>query len=311
MVRSTTQNCYLLLSAIVASLLFHSCTNPAKSKSDLSIAGKEYFADTAVSTVRLFKDAQGREILEKNNTYYDLIDFIDKQDLKKVMLKITKSEIAFLDSNSSDSHFTISAANIADNKSGWKKEVPGTDVDYSNKAVIVHSEGRNPNEEDTYTQYSLLTGEKLMTYTYGQLTTLIPNTSNKRFFGYLSKLSATEDKPEGFALISYVGSNEVIDRVTVKLKWDNTNIPVYTPELKMLVAKESGNTLTNEGKTVIMGHADRTFTAKDINNFAMQINYYLPNASDPITILLPVREDHLDIDNASYDKRIFELSRAK
>jgi hypothetical protein len=176
---------------------------------------------------------------------------------------------------------------------------------------VLHSEGRNPNEEDTYTQYSLLTGEKLMTYTYGQLMTLIPNTSNKRFLGYLSTLSATGDKPEGFAQISYVGSNEVIDKVIIKLKGDNTTIPVYTPELKMLVAKESGNTLTNEGKTVIMGHADRGFTAKDMNNFAMQVNYYLPNATEPITILLPIREDRLDIDNASFDKRIFELSRPK
>jgi hypothetical protein len=41
----------------------------------------------------------------------------------------------------------------------------------------------------------------------------------------------------------------------------------------------------------------------------MQINYFLPNATEPITILLPVREDRLDIDNASYDKKIFELSK--
>jgi hypothetical protein len=273
----------LSLMVIGMGLTFHSCKNSAGSGSDMAISGKESFADSAVSTVKLFKDAQGREVLQKNNTYYDLVDFIDKQDLKKIMVKITKVETGFIDSGTSQSHFVVSASNIADGKSGWKKEFAGADIDYSNKVVIVHSEGRNPNEEDTYTQYSLLTGEKLMTYTYGQLTTLIPNTSNKRFFGYLSTQSATEDKPEGFALISYVGSNEVIDRVLVKLKGNNT--------------------------TVIMGHADRTFTAKDINNFAMQINYFLPNASEPITILLPVREDRLDIDNASYDKKIFELSK--
>ena len=304
-----TKHHILSLTVIGMSLMFHSCKNPSGGGSDLAVSGKETFADSAVSTVKLFKDGQGREVLQKNNTYYDLVDFIDKQDLKKIMVKITKVETGFIDSGTSQSHFIVSASNIADGKSGWKKEFAGADIDYSNKVVIVHSEGRNQNEEDTYTQYSLLTGEKLMTYTYGQLTTLIPNTSNKRFFGYLSSQSATDDKPEGFALISYVGSNEVIDRVQVKLKGNNTTIPVYTPELKMLVAKESGNTLTNDGQTVIMGHADRTFTAKDINNFAMQINYFLPNATEPITILLPVREDRLDIENASYDKKIFELSK--
>jgi hypothetical protein len=297
------KNCFLSM-VMLAGLFLHSCKNPAATEGKLS--GKESFADSAMSIVRLFKDDKGRETLQKNNTYYDLVDFIDRQDLKKILLKITKSETAFIDSNTSESHFAVTATNINDGKS-WKKDFNGTDIDYSNKVLIVHSEGRNSNEEDTYTQYSLLSGEKLMSYTYGQLTTLIPNTSNKRFFGYLSKQSATGDKPNEFALISY-GSNEVIDKVIVKLKGENPTIPLYTPELKMLVAKESGNTLTNEGKTVIMGHADRTFTAKDMNNFAMQINYYLPNASDPLTILIPVREDRLDIKNAAYDKAIFELS---
>jgi hypothetical protein len=302
---------YLGAASIIAvALILHSCTNTPKDGSGLSISGKESFADSALSTVRLLKDGQGREVLEKNNTYYDLVDFIDRQDIKKIMLKITKNEIAFIDSGTSKNHFTISATDIATNKD-WKKEFNGTDIDYSNKVLVIHTEGRNTSEEDTYTQYSLLTGSKLMTYTYGQLMTLIPNTSNKRFFGYLSKQSAAEEKPEGFALVSYVGSNEVIDRVIIKLKGDNTTIPVYTPELKMLVVKESGNTLTNEGKTVIMGHADRNFTAKDMNNFALQINYYLPNASDPVTILIPVREDHLDLDNAAYDKNIFEISKSK
>ena len=299
---------YCIISVLAALFLgLNSCNNSAKN--GLSISGKEDFADSAVSTVRLYKDAQGRKVLEKNNTYYDLVDFIDKQDVKKIMVKITKSETSLIDSGTSESHFIVSAANIADSKSGWKKEVTGSDIDYSNKVMIVHSEGRNQKEEDTYTQYSLLTGEKLMTYTYGQLTTLIPNTSNKRFFGYLSKMSATEDKPEAFALISYVGSNEKIDKVVLKLKGSTNILPVYTPELKMLVAKESGNTISNEGRTVIMGHADRTFTSKDINNFAMQINYYLPGVADPITILLPIRDDRLDIENASYDKKMFELSK--
>jgi hypothetical protein len=292
-------------------LIFFSCSDSVKIKSgsDLAISGKESFADSAVSTVRLLKDDKGREVLQKNNTYYDLVDFIDRQDTKKIMLKITKSETSFIDSNTADSHFMVSATNIADGKAGWKKEFSGSDIDYTNKVIIAHTEGRNSNEEDTYTQYSLLTGEKLMTYTYGQLTTLIPNTSQKRFFGYLSGQSATQDRPQGFALVSYVGSDAVIDKVNIKLRGNNTTIPVYTPELKMLVAKESGNTIAGEGKTVILGHADRTFTAKDINNFALQINYFLPNASDPITILLPVREDRLDIENATYDKGIFELSK--
>lgn len=286
---------------------FNSCKNPNGSM--LTISGKEDFADSAISKVKLGKDNKGREVLQKDNTVYDIVDFIDKRDTKKIILKITKSETSYVDSDASKIHFIVSAIGVNDKSINWRKEFNAADIDYTYKVVIVHTEGKGQDQEDTYAQYSLLTGEKLMTYTYGQLMTLIPGTSNKRFVGYLSKESATEEKPEGFAMISYVGSREIIDQIKVNLKGNNTSIPVYTPELKMLVASESGNTLTNDGKSVIMGHASRMYTNADMNNFAVQINYLLPGAIEPITILLPIREDRLDLENASYDKKIFELSR--
>ena len=91
-----SKNYLLSLAVIAMSVCFQSCKNPAGSGSGMNISGKESFADSAVSTVRLLKDDMGREVLQKNNTYYDLVDFIDKQDLKKIILKITKSEIEFL-----------------------------------------------------------------------------------------------------------------------------------------------------------------------------------------------------------------------
>jgi hypothetical protein len=280
------------------------------SKSGMKISGTENFADSSLSTVRLLKDEKGREVLEKDNTYYELVDFIDKSEVRKIMLKINKNQVTYLDSNISKSQFVISATGIGDSKINWSIDAPGADIDYSNGVLIAHIEGRNSDEEDTYTLYSLLNGAKLMTYTYGQLTALIPNTSHKRFFGYLSKLSVGLEKPEGFAMVSYVSSEAVINKVSIKLKAGKT-FPSYTPELKIQVLRDSGNTLMNEGKTVIMGHADRNFATKDINNFALQINYILPNDTLPISILLPVRDDKVDVKNAAYDKGIFEVTESK
>ena len=295
---------YLLSSAmILAALCMNSCTN----KSDQAASGKSDFSDTAVSSISLYKDAQGREVLKKNNTYYDIVEYHDSMGAKKVLLKITKAEMGFVDSGNSQSHFIVSATNITTHKAGWTKDFPGSDIDYSTKVLIAHSEGRNPNEEDTYTQYSLTTGEKLMTYTYAPLSVMI--LGDGRFMGYLSQQSAT-DKPDGFAVVSYVSRDQVIDKVKIKLKGGDTTLPAYTPELKMRVAEESGNTLSNEGKTVIMGHVNMGFTAKDINNFAMEINFTPKGASEPVFILIPVRDDRLDIANATYDKKLFELSKA-
>ena len=308
MVRSTIQIPYLLCVAIVATLFLHSCSNPFKGGSDMTISGKDYFADSAISTFKLLKDAQGREVMEKNNTYYDVVELHDSVGLKRILVKITKAETDYVDSNATQSHFMVSTANIGDAKPGWKKEFPGTDIDYSTKVLVVHTEGKDQNEEDTYTQYSLMTGQKIMTYTYSPLSVLI--VGDGRFLGYLSQQSATE-KPDGFAMVSYGSRNEIIDRIKIKLKGADTTLPTYTPELKMLVAEESGNTLSNEGKTVVMGRVSRGFTAKDINNFAMQINFTPAGSPSPITILLPIRQDRLDIENASYDKKVFELSKCK
>lgn len=296
----------LLLSALLSGILFSACNNRQETA---AAGGNTEFADSAMSMIRIYSDEKGRHMMQKYNTYYDVVDFIDRQDTKKELVKVMRSEKLLIDSGTSENRFEVSVAGLAAGKLAWKKEFTGTDIDYSNKVLVVHTEGRNQNEEDTYTQYSLLTGEKLMTYTYGQMMALIPNTSNKRFLGYLSSMSATADKPQDFGQLSFVGSNEVLDKVNIKLK-NGKQIPVYTPELKMLVTQESGNTIANDGKTVILGHTDRTYAAKDISNFAMQINYYLPNSGDAISILVPVREDHLDIKNATYDKDIFELVKA-
>lgn len=290
---------------IFATLILSSCN---QNRGGLAINGKEEFTDSAVSTIRILKDAAGKKIIQKNNTYYDLVDFTDKQDLKKLLLKITKSETSYVDSPITQDHFIVSVSDINGGKASWTKEFSGTDIDYTNKVLVIHTEGKTSDQEDTYTQYSLQTGQKLMSYTYVPLMALIPNTSNKRFFGYLSKLSSIEDKPTQFATVSYVGSNETLDKVNIKIKGTDT-LPPYTPEINMLAAQESGNTVANEGRSVILAHADRNYMDSDITNFAMQITYNMPQGKPSVIILLPVRGDRIDLVNATYDKNMFSITK--
>jgi|GEM_PF-2511588 len=299
----------LSATAIIACLLMHSCTNnTGKTADGAAVSGSSDFADSALSTVSIGKDAQGREVIRKNNTFYDIVDYSDAKDKKKIILKMTKVESGFVDSDNLQSHFIVSGMTVGDSKATWKKEFPGSDLSYANQVIVLRSESHQPNEEDTYTQYSLLTGEKLMTYTYAPLLVTMPGTA--RFIGYLSKQSSADEKPEGHATVSYVGRNGVIDKINIKVKGNNTSIPTYTPELKMRVAAESGNTLTDDEKTVIMGRLKKDFAATDVNKFALLITYQPTTGGSPVTILLPVRDDRLDIANAQFDGAIFELSKA-
>ena len=291
---------------IAVCVVLHSCKNPS-GNGDLTISGKSDFADSAVSSVRYYKDDKGRQVLEKRNSYYDLTELRDSSGPKRILLKVTNAETDLVDSNTSQSHFIVSAATIGDDRSGWKKEFSGSDIDYSSQVLVVHSQGHDQNEEDSYTRYSLKTGEKLMTYTYAPLSVALIGDS--RFLGYLSQQSAT-DKPKGFAEVSYSSKNQLIDQVTIKLKGRDTTLPSYTPELKMKIAQGSGNALSNDERMVIMGSLHKGFTSKDVTNFAIQINFTPEDAPNPVFILIPIREDRLDIFNARYDKSVFELSKS-
>ncbi|MBS1623938.1 MAG: hypothetical protein JST83_07965 [Bacteroidetes bacterium] len=295
-----------IISAGLAALSLQSCHN--QSKSGIAISGKEEFADSALSVVRQYTDASGRQIIHKSNTTYDLVDFTDREDVKKLLVKVTNTEVSSVDSGVIDNRYTVSVSGINDEKIHWTKEFKGADLDYTYKVLVVHTEGKNSNEEDTYTQYSMQTGEKLMSFTYSSLMAQIVNTSNKRFFGYLSGQSATDEKPEKFATISYVGSNEKLDKINIIVKGNKT-LPAYTPEISLLASQESGNTVASEGKVVILAKTDRTFKPEDINGFAMKISYQLPDGTATM-ILLPIRQDHIDLENANYDKAIFEIVKA-
>ncbi|MFN8310122.1 MAG: hypothetical protein U0T73_09175 [Chitinophagales bacterium] len=262
------------------------------------------WSDSAVSTIKYKAFPDGKRLLEKDNTFYDVVSFLDKSDAASFLLKITKHEKHFIDSVNGENHFTVAAQSLNNSSLKWKADFDAADIDYSAKVIVAHTEPSG-DQEDTYTLYSLLNGNKLMSYTYGDLRALIPNTSHKRFFGYLSQKSA-QDHPQNFADVTYCGSDKVIQTIHIRSK--NKDIPVYTPELLLKAAEESGNTIAAEGKNVILAHASRQFSADQITGFALQINYFLPNVTEPITILLPVRNDHVDLSAAQYNKSIFELS---
>src|SRR3954471_4208975 len=117
----------LITAMILATFFLHACNN--QGKGGIATNGKEEFADSAMSSVRVYTDQQGRKILQKNNTSYDVVEFTDKLDIKKLLLKATRSETSYVDSAASENHFTISVNGIGNSKINWTKEMKGTDID--------------------------------------------------------------------------------------------------------------------------------------------------------------------------------------
>lgn len=308
-VRSQISSSKVGLWSLVFGLLFFASSCNDSSKSSLKIDGQQQFADSAVSSIQSYIGKDGQPFFVKSNASYDIVSVIDNENKFDLLLKLVKSEVLQQGAPNTAS-YTVSA-NSLDSKNvvkvDWQKSITANDIDYSSKVLIAQTDAVGDSSENTYSLFSLLSGEKLMSYTYGELRVLIPNTSHKRFFGYLSQMGTQEaGKPNDFAEVNYVSTKENLSKISIHLK-GNKKIPAYTPEMQMMMVKESGNSLTNDGKSVILTKLDEHYTAKDITGFALQINYYAEGDTTPLSIILPVENDVVDWKNAIYNRDIFEL----
>lgn len=108
-------------------------------------------------------------------------------------------------------------------------------MDFGMKLLTVHSPVKDA-FEDSYTFYNIRNGKKIMDFTYGELRVLIPNTSEKRFFGYLSNANSLGEKVEG-GVITFASSDGAIQKIS--LTGQKNLVPQYTPEMQILKAQDA------------------------------------------------------------------------
>ncbi|MFN8315042.1 MAG: hypothetical protein U0T32_01170 [Chitinophagales bacterium] len=200
--------------------------------------------------------------------------------------------------------FKISCKSLEGTKIDWTKDIEAADIDYSLKVVNVHYPTTGE-QEDTYTYFDIKNGEKIMDFTYGELKAIIPNTSEKRFFTYLSKNNSLKDAVEGDGVVQFASSSKLC--LYCRKAKGAVKVPTYTPEMQVLTMRESGNQLAPDGKVIILMKLNESFTSKDVTGFAFQVSYYKEGEQEPYTIVFPVDNDKINLEQAIYDKAIFEL----
>jgi len=286
---------------IVGLFFLHSCKNETTSTTS---GGNSVYEKTIPSKVSITKK-DGKFIYTKTEASFDILELVGKES-SKLLLTIEKEESRELSQDANaKKKITFSAKSIEGTKIDWTKEIEAADIDYSSKVLSAHA-SFDGNQEDTYTFYNIRNGDKIMDFTYGELKAIIPNTSEKRFFTYLSKNNSIKAPVEKDGIIQYASSQKLIQQISIAAK-GKVKVPDYTPELQVLMMKESGNQLTPDGKSILLTKVTENFTAKDLTGFAFQINYYNEGEQEPYKIILPVDNDQIDLENAIYDKAIFEL----
>lgn len=296
-------------------MLLASCKNKQEDTNQtIVVSGKEVYADTASSSVKVF-DKDGRICVQQTSTYYEIVDAYERNQRIPLLLKITKTDLCFADSVNKEKVYQIEAKSVMDTKSvSWQCQFVATEInlkDNSNTLLVVR-EGTG-SEEDQISRFSLLDGKQVFNCSYGDLRVAIPNIKDKRFIGFVSRntvgapiQSMKEENLIG--LVDYASSTAHINNLKIFLKRSavSSSIPAYTPEM-VLVSADANSSVIEDGKSLILMKADENYTTKDVTGFALKITYYYGDDNESTDIILPIENDNLVLSKAKYDKEIFDI----
>lgn len=306
---------YNLSLLLIVVALFSSCSQKEKPKSETSpivITGNAVYSDTATSSVRVF-DQNGKVCIQQSNISFEIVNVYEGKNKIPLLLRIKKTELCVADSVNREKVYEIEAKSVLDTKSvAWQSSFVATQIEFKDNVILAIKEGTE-SEEDLLTRYSLLDGKEVFSCSYNDMKVVIPNVREKRFVGFTSRNATTNPiqnlKEENvLGLIKYASGNAALGAITVKLKRSKAaeKIPAYTPEMT-LVADNTNATVIEDGRSVILMRAPESHTSKDITDFSVKFTFYYGDDNEATDIIIPIRNDKLDIAGAKLDKDIFEI----
>ena len=308
----------IVLGVSMLILVCSSCNTVEKKESvtTTTVTGKETYADTGSSSVRVF-DENGRVCIQQSNTYYDMVTAYDGAEKVPLLLKINKTELCFADSVNKHKVYEIEARSIGSNKSyKWQTQLVATDLQFSDNTLLSIHEAVG-DEEDYFKRFNLLTGEEIFQCSYGDLKVAIPNVKGRFFAGFTSRRAASQPlqqvKEENLlGVFSYSTGRQNISTVYVKLKRSTVadRIQSSTPDMTWEPVAGATTAIDN-GKTIILMRKDERYTEADVKDFSVKMTFYYGDDNEFTDIIIPVENNRPSLTRAKFDKDIFELSEAK
>lgn len=313
----TTGSAFALIAIFSTAVILSGCKQPSQSSDNnqpIKIEGKQVYTDTGASSVKVF-DQNGRVCIQQTNTYYDMVNYISEGKVIPLLLKVRKTDLCYADSANRQKVFEISAKSVMDTKPiAWDAKFVGTTMEFKNNSVLVTEDGGD-DEDDFLQRFSLQDGKNVFSCSRGELQVAVPNVKDRRFIGYTSKQTASSplqalNEENLLGIIRYGGGGSVANALKLKLKRSKVaiKIPQRTPDM-VLVPLNDNTSVMDDGKVVILMHANTDYKPADVKDFAAKLTFYYGDDNEATDIIIPIINDKLDLANAKYDKEIFELSQ--
>ncbi|NNC94122.1 MAG: hypothetical protein HKN92_01075 [Chitinophagales bacterium] len=196
-----------------------------------------------------------------------------------------------------------------ENNEMWNANISAHEIEIERDLLIAQFFG-DDSHEDTYEYYNLSNGEKLIDFTSIPMTISIPNSTDKRFIGVLSRNSNKENLAnDKLGVLTFASNNRKIDRIDILAanKEIAEQITRYTPDMSF-VLEDSSNRIIDGGRGLILWNADKDYTTDMIGGFKIKL-YFFTEENEVHEILIPVKNDEIQFTGIVYDKEYFKLKR--
>lgn len=264
--------------------------------------GEEKTENTNTSNLNSSYEDLGSE-LKLTNQYFRHFAVKDGEETNDIILQIKQTEEIQKGIQQSISTLEIKSYK---SDSDWKIETKAHEIKVKNNTLTTVFKASGE-VEDTYSLYNVNTGKHLLNGTYGILNAEIPETDFRRYIGFTSLANANnllkgEDK-DVIGILTYASEDKMLQQFAIK---SSEPVGNATPDME-LVTLDDDSKMYNGNQTLYFWGLDKSFETKDIY-YAFGLTYYIGEEFAESALMFVVKDDHISLENAKYDDKVFSVS---
>lgn len=242
------------------------------------------------------------ENIKLTNQYFKHFAVKDGEETKDIILQIKQVEDIQKGVKQSNSSLEIKPYK---SENDWQINTKAHEIDVKNNTLTTIFKASG-DVEDTYSLYNVKTGTHLLDATYSVLTAEIPETTFKRYIGFITRANASQllkDEAEDvIGVLTYASDENTQQKFLVK---SLVPIGISTPDMELVTLDETSK-MFNGNQSLYFWGLDKNFETKDIH-FAFGLTYYIGEEFEESAIMFVIKDDKISLENAKFDPKIFNV----
>lgn len=212
------------------------------------------------------------------------------------------------------SAFNVQAAAFSMPKNAktlWEKTISATKIEYEKDFLKAITEAKS-NFEQALQIIHAENGETVLYATDNVEQIVVPNSTEKRFLGFVSRLHPERiTQKEGgkcIGVLYYASAQKTIQKIHFYAVSDSlaNGIQEISPSV-ILASLNPQNISTDDGRGLVLMSAKNNSNTNAISDFQIELTFWVDNLGEERKIVLPIVEDKIVLEKIQLDKKVFEV----